>query len=151
MVGAAPPQAPASSVDWLREHGYSVLMGVFFLFFLAYLIFLQSRPDVGDNGTLRSISDIFVLVGSATCAVACWYTAIRLRRMQSRAGILAGRAWIAWTCLGGAAFTYSIGQAISIDGNHSPGCQRCIRGTSENPDYTGRDENRFLWGHDRRW
>jgi len=112
MAEVASPKASESTFGWLREHGYPVLMGVFFLAFLAYLIFLQTRPDIGDNGTLRSISDLFVLVGSATCAVACWYTAIRLRRMQSSAGILAGRAWIAWTCLGGAALTYSIGQAI---------------------------------------
>lgn len=113
LVGVAPLQGsdiPPSVVGRLR--GYPLLMGVFFLAFLAYLIYLQSRPDIGANGTLRSISDLFVLFGSATCAIACWYTAVKLRRMQTSAGILAGRAWIAWTCLGGAAFTYSVGQAI---------------------------------------
>jgi hypothetical protein len=92
--------------------GYSWLMGGFFVAFLAYLIYLQTRTDVADNGTLRSISDLFVLFGAATCTVVCWYTAVRLRNMQSNAGMLAGRAWISWACLGGAAFTYSVGQAI---------------------------------------
>jgi hypothetical protein len=32
--------------------------------------------------------------------------------MRSNAAMLAGRAWISWACLGGAAFTYSVGQAI---------------------------------------
>jgi hypothetical protein len=47
--------------------GYSWLMGGFFLAFLAYLIYLQTRSDVADNGTLRGISDLFVLFGAATC------------------------------------------------------------------------------------
>lgn len=111
-AGPGMTPAPRSDPMWAPTRGYPLLMGGFFLAFLGYLIYLQTRPDIGQNGTLRSISDLFVLFGSATCAVACWYTAIKLRRMQSSASILGGRAWIAWTCLGGSAFTYSIGQAI---------------------------------------
>jgi hypothetical protein len=41
--------------------------------------------------------------------------------MQTSAGMLAGRAWIAWTFLGGAAFTYSVGQLIYVwfDGHYT--------------------------------
>jgi hypothetical protein len=87
-------------------------MTVFFGAFLLYLLYLQTRSDVGDNGTLRGVSDLFVLFGSAACAFTCWYTAFSLRKMRATVGLLAGRAWIAWACLGGAAFTYSVGQGI---------------------------------------
>jgi hypothetical protein len=84
----------------------------FFAVFLVYLIYLQTRTDVGENGTLRGLSDLFVLFGSAVCAVMCWSTSFTLRKMQTTVGIVAGRAWLAWLCLGGAAFTYSVGQGI---------------------------------------
>jgi hypothetical protein len=102
----------SSNLSGSSIRGYAWLMGGFFLAFLAYLIYLQTRTDVADNGTLRSISDLFVLFGAATCTVVCWYTAVRLRNMRSNVGMLARRAWISWACLGGAAFTYSVGQAI---------------------------------------
>ena len=91
---------------------YPIMMVAFFIIFLIYLLFLQTRTDVGANGTLRGISDLFVLFGSLVCTVACWYTANKLRVMQSRGDILARRAWIAWVLLGAAAATYSVGQAI---------------------------------------
>jgi hypothetical protein len=92
---------------------YPVLMGVFFLVFVSFLLYLQTRIDIGDNGTLRGVSDGFVLLGSAVCTLACWLTAIRLYRMKSAAaGLMAGRAWIGWALLGTAALGYSIGQGI---------------------------------------
>ena len=100
------PEPPAGT------QRYRALMIGFFLVFLVYLIYLQTRADIGDNGTLRGLSDLFVLFGSTVCTIACWYTALTLRKMQATAGLLASRAWIAWTLLGGAAFTYSVGQAI---------------------------------------
>ena len=100
------PEPPAGT------QRYRALMIGFFLVFLFYLIYLQTRADIGDNGTLRGLSDLFVLFGSTVCTITCWYTALTLRKMQATTGLLASRAWIAWTLLGGAAFTYSVGQAI---------------------------------------
>ncbi|HEV8192560.1 MAG TPA: hypothetical protein VGP82_13920, partial [Ktedonobacterales bacterium] len=95
------------------ESSYRWLLGGFFGAFLAYLIYLQTRQDVGANGLLRGISDAFVFFGAAVCTGVCWYTAFRLRNMRrTAAGIMANRAWIAWLLLGGAAATYAIGQAI---------------------------------------
>src|SRR5262249_15131034 len=83
-----------------------------FVAFFGYLIYLQTRSDVADNGTLRGVSDLFVLAGSLTCAFVCGYIAARLRGMQASAGAFASRAWVAWVCLGAAAFSYSVGQGI---------------------------------------
>jgi hypothetical protein len=95
------------------ESSYQWLLGGFFIAFLVYLIYLGTRPDVGENGLLRGISDAFVFFGAAVCAGVCWYTAFRLRGMRrTAAGIMANRAWIAWLLLGGAAATYAIGQGI---------------------------------------
>jgi hypothetical protein len=97
------------------EIPYRWLLGGFFVAFLIYLIYLQTRPDgeVVDNGLLRAISDLFVLFGSSVCAGVCWYIAGRLRNMRrTAAGVMANRAWIAWLLLGTSAATYSIGQAI---------------------------------------
>lgn len=91
---------------------YPILMVGFFIVFFVFLLYLQTRSDIGDNGTLRGISDFFVFVGSAICTIACWYTAVKVRRMQAHGDVLGRRAWIAWICLGGAAFTYSVGQGI---------------------------------------
>ncbi|HET8844814.1 MAG TPA: hypothetical protein VFN35_25300, partial [Ktedonobacteraceae bacterium] len=107
---------PASS-DRSTSHAsftfHPWLIVCFSLAFLTYLFYLQTRTDVGENGFLRSISDIFVLFGSATCTLWCWRTARRLQKMRVAAPlIMARRAWIAWICLGGAALSYSIGQAI---------------------------------------
>src|SRR6266851_4747490 len=44
----AAPRGPESSGGTQR---YRALMIGFFLVFLFYLIYLQSRPDIGDNGT----------------------------------------------------------------------------------------------------
>ncbi len=88
-------------------------MLVFFLAFFGYLLYLQTRNDVPTNGLLRGISDLFVLVGSATCVVMCGLAALKLRRMQaSSASLLIRRAWIGWLFLGGSALAYSIGQII---------------------------------------
>jgi hypothetical protein len=109
---AAPRGISETGVGGSGIGGYPLLMGGFFVAFLIYLLYLGTRSDVGMNGNLRSISDLFVVFGSAVCAVMCWYTAAKLRQMQTRAGMLVGRAWLAWTCLGCAAFTYSVGQGI---------------------------------------
>jgi hypothetical protein len=88
-------------------------MVLFFLTFFGYLFYLQSRNDVPTNGTLRGISDIFVLIGSGVCAAVCGMTAYKLYRMQSSsADILVRRAWLGWLCLSGSALFYSIGQII---------------------------------------
>ena len=96
-----------------RSNSYQIFLIGFFVVFFAYLLYLQTRNDVPTNGMLRGISDIFVLVGSGTCAVVCGLTARRLRSMQATsAGLMARRAWIGWLCLGGSALFYSIGQII---------------------------------------
>lgn len=109
------PDAPVYSPRALlsdRSTVYRWLMVGFFIVFLVYLVYLQTRSDVAMNGTLRGISDLFVLFGAAVCVFACWYTARTLRGMRAVAGVLIGRAWLAWLCLGGAALTYAIGQGI---------------------------------------
>src|SRR5579885_675547 len=98
---------------WGRSNFYQILLIGFFMAFFVYLLYLQTRSDVTTNGALRGISDIFVLVGSGTCAVVCGLTARKLRSMQATsAGLMARRAWIGWLCLGGSALMYSIGQII---------------------------------------
>jgi hypothetical protein len=60
-----------SSLSGGGIRGYTWLMVCFFLAFLAYLLYEQTRTDITQNGTLRSISDLFVAFGSVTAVVAC--------------------------------------------------------------------------------
>jgi hypothetical protein len=101
---ADPPKKPANR--------YAVMMGVFFVAFLAYLLFLRSKGDVLPN-SLRGISDAFVFFGSATCTVACFQTSRKLRIMHNTtAAIMARRSANGWLFLGLAALVYTIGQGI---------------------------------------
>lgn len=100
----------ADTTEGRHSRNYQLYMGIFFVLFLGYLLYLQSRNDVLTNGLLRGVSDTFVLIGSATCAVASGMTALKLRSM--RASAMASRAWIGWLCLSGSALFYSIGQII---------------------------------------
>jgi hypothetical protein len=109
---ADPRQASVRTIFAGQGGFYPVLMVGFFVVFLIFLLYLQTRTDVGANGTLRGISDLFVLFGALVCTISCWYTANKLRTMRSRGDILARRAWIAWLLLGAAAATYALGQAI---------------------------------------
>src|SRR4051812_23590138 len=106
-------EPPEQSNPSLFASFYPRVIGIFSLIFLGYLGYLQTRTDIGDNGILRGVSDIFVLFGSLMCTLWCWRTARQLQKMSLATPILmARRAWIAWICLGGASFSYSIGQAI---------------------------------------
>src|SRR5579859_3385175 len=92
---------------------YQLFIVVFFFCCFGYLLYLQTRNDVPNNGLLRAIGDLFTFSGSAVAVFVCLHTAIKLRRMQAAsAGLMAGRAWIGWVCLSGAAAVYSIGQII---------------------------------------
>ena len=109
LEATAQPDEPEGQLS----KAYPLFMMVVFLVFFGYLLYLQSRNDVPTNGLLRGISDVFVLIGSTTCAVVCGMTALKLRSTQtSPADSLARRAWIGWLCLGGSALFYSIGQII---------------------------------------
>ncbi len=75
---------------------YRQLMIIFFCLFLVYLLYLQTRNDVGNNGVLRAISDLFVLFGSMVCTLVCGYGTFSLRRTHTAlAGLMAGRSWMA--------------------------------------------------------
>jgi hypothetical protein len=91
-------------------------MGVFFVAFLGYLLYEKALGDTllqADHNSVRSISDLFVAVGSGICAVICFQTARKLRIAHtSTAAIMAGRASLGWLFLGAAATTYTIGQII---------------------------------------
>jgi hypothetical protein len=89
-------------------------MGAFFILFLAYLIFLQTRSDITQNTVLRGISDLFVLTGAVIGAVTSLYVALfKVRKAhQTSPGVMTGRGWIAWTFIGAAITSYAIGQAI---------------------------------------
>src|SRR6202166_1430142 len=85
---------------------YPSLVGLFFIVFLCYLLYEQTRPDLMQqaNAPLRCASDLFVAFGSAIAMVGCFYTAWKLRGISTRFPLLmANRSWIAWSCLGAAA------------------------------------------------
>jgi len=92
-VGDAQRAVAGNAEPATRSRGYRALMIGFFVVFLIYLVYLQTRTDVGENGTLRGLSDLFVLFGSAVCALMCWSTAFTLRKMQATVGNVAGRAF----------------------------------------------------------
>src|SRR5437764_14441220 len=57
-------EAPGGTAAPVGSRRYRALMVGFFAVFLLYLIYLQTRADIGDNGTLRGLSDPFVAFGS---------------------------------------------------------------------------------------
>jgi hypothetical protein len=87
-------------------------MIVFFLAFLGYLLYENSQGDNLPNLT-RTISDVFVFVGSGICTVVCFQAAYKLRIAHvTEAAIMAGRSSLGWALLGCAALVYTIGQII---------------------------------------
>lgn len=115
----AQPQGTTVSVS---SNNYRLLMVAFFVAFLVYLIFEQTRTDLTQNGMLRGISDVFVLFGSIVAMVSCWRTAYTLRALRgTTSGTISQRAWLAWALIGCAACGYSIGQAIYVwfDANYT--------------------------------
>jgi hypothetical protein len=89
-----------------------ILSGIGLTFF-AYLLFLQSRGDLTTNGSLRVISDLFVLAGAVIGALACFKTSWWLYRVARAEQLrFARRASIGWVCVAGAALAYALGQGI---------------------------------------
>jgi hypothetical protein len=104
MMAEETPQKPTNR--------FAVMMGVFFVAFLAYLLFLKSQGDTLPK-SLRGISDAFVFFGSAACTIACFQTSRKLRLMHtSSAAIMARRSANGWLFLALAALVYTIGQGI---------------------------------------
>ncbi len=126
LPSGEPPQASkVSNEPQLRAAiptRYPWLLGGISLAFLGYLLFLQARSDVGENGTLRAISDVFVLAGATVGAFACLKTALWLYQASATSRlILARRAALGWALIAGAALAYALGQIIWTGYDAQPG------------------------------
>src|SRR5690242_11203267 len=78
MTPFTPSQGMTPATSSATSNRYPFVIGGFFVVFLAYLLYEKS---IGDAAILqsqyrgvRSISDVFVAVGSAICAFLCFQT-----------------------------------------------------------------------------